>query len=148
MCANVAAADKSQLLEQLAEMLASNTDEQRLIGEALNNREKLGSTGIGQGVAIPHGRIAGLDQARGVFVRLAEPLAFGAIDGQPVDLIAAMAVPEHNPEQHLHLLAELAEMFSDTALTTAMRQARDSSALQAELAEFSRNRPKNPTWID
>ena len=148
VCANFAAADKPQLLEQLAAMLAGNTDEQRLIGEALMNREKLGSTGIGQGVAIPHGRIAGLDQARGVFVRLAEPLAFGAIDGQPVDLIAAMAVPEHNPEQHLHLLAELAEMFSDTALTTAMRQANDSSALQAELAEFSRNRTKNPTWID
>ena len=89
--ANFAAADKSQLLEKLAAMLASNADERRLIGEALGNREKLGSTGIGHGVAIPHGRIPGLDRARGVFVRLARPLAFGAIDEQPVDLVAAMA---------------------------------------------------------
>ena len=133
---------------ELAAMLASNADERRLIGEALGNREKLGSTGIGHGVAIPHGRIPGLDRARGVFVRLARPLAFGAIDEQPVDLVAAMAVPEHNPEQHLHLLAELAEMFSDSGLTAAMRSARDSSALQAELAEFSRNRLKSLTWTD
>ena len=146
--ANFAAADKSQLLEKLAAMLASNADERRLIGEALGNREKLGSTGIGHGVAIPHGRVPGLDRARGVFVRLARPLAFGAIDEQPVDLVAAMAVPEHNPEQHLHLLAELAEMFSDSGLTAAMRSARDSSALQAELAEFSRNRLKSLTWTD
>ncbi len=146
--ANIAAADKPQLLEQLAAMLAGNAEERRQIGEALDIREKLGSTSIGHGVAIPHGRIAGLDRARAVLVRLSHPLPFGAIDGQPVDLVAAMAVPEHNPEQHLHLLAELAEMFSDTRLTTAMRQARDSSALRAELAEFSRNRPKSPTWID
>ncbi len=146
--ANVSAADKPQLLEKLAAMLAGNADEQHLIGAALGNREQLGSTGIGHGVAIPHGRIAGLDLPRAVLVRLAEPLAFGAIDGQPVDLVAAMAVPEHNPEQYLHLLAELAEMFSDTRLTKAMRRARDSDALRAELAEFSRNRLKDATWID
>ena len=146
--ANVAAADKAQLLQHLAAMLAANSAEQRLIGEALSNREKLGSTGIGRGVAIPHGRVVGLDRARAVLLRLSRPLDFNAMDGQPVDLVAALAVPEHNPEQHLQLLAELAEMFSDTRLTSAMRQAQDSGELQSELAEFSRNRPKSPQWID
>jgi len=146
--ANVAAADKAQLLEQLAAMLAGSSAEQWLIGEALNSREKLGSTGIGRGVAIPHGRVPGLDRARAVLLRLSSPLDFNALDGLPVDLVAAMAVPEHNPEQHLQLLAELAEMFSDSRLTTAMRQAQDSGELQAELAEFSRNRPKSPPWTD
>lgn len=146
--ANVAAADKAQLLEQLAAMLAGSSAEQRLIGEALNSRERLGSTGIGRGVAIPHGRVPGLDRARAVLLRLSSPLDFNALDGLPVDLVAAMAVPEHNPEQHLQLLAELAEMFSDSRLTTAMRQAQDSGELQAELAEFSRNKPKSPPWTD
>ncbi|MFZ1838161.1 MAG: PTS sugar transporter subunit IIA, partial [Dokdonella sp.] len=74
--ANVAAADKAQLLEQLAAMLAGSSAEQRLIGEALNSRERLGSTGIGRGVAIPHGRVPGLDRARAVLLRLSSPLVF------------------------------------------------------------------------
>lgn len=148
VCAKVAVEDKHGLLEQLADMLADTADERHSIIEALRDREKLGSTGIGRGVAIPHARIAGLDRPRAALVQLAQPLPFDAVDGQSVDLIAAMLAPEHSPEQHLVLLAELAELFSQDELTTAMRNAADGSALRAELAEFTRNRDKGAPWID
>lgn len=140
--AKVAVEDKSGLLEQLADLLSSSADERHSIIEALRDREKLGSTGIGRGVAIPHARVAGLSKPRAALVQLAQPLAYGAIDGQPVDLVAAMLAPEHSPEQHLLLLAELAELFSQDDLTAAMRDAEDSSALHAELTKFTRNQVK------
>lgn len=108
----------------------------------------LGSTGLGNGVAIPHGRIDGLDKPRVALIRLSEPLAFGSIDGEPVDLVAAMVVPEHNTDLHLQLLAELAEFFSHKEMVKTLRKAADGSALHAELAEFSRNRLKDATWTD
>lgn len=148
VCTNLAAEDKSQLLEKLAVMLARNSDELPLIAAALKERERLGSTGLGNGVAIPHGRIDGLDKPRVALIRLAEPLAFGSIDGKPVDLVAAMVVPEHDTDLHLQLLAELAEFFSDKDMVKALRTAADGSVLYAELAEFSRNRLKDATWID
>ncbi len=148
VCAKLVVADKFQLLEHLASLLGSSADERSAILSALHEREKLGSTGIGRGVAIPHARIAGLTKPRAALVQLAQPLAFGALDGQPVDLVAAMLAPEHSPEQHLHLLAELAELFSQEELTRTMRNAEDGSALRAELAEFTRNRIKDAQWID
>ncbi len=80
---------------------------------SLAAREKLGSTGLGQGVAIPHGRIKGLQQARGAFVRLARPIPFDAPDGKPVSQVFVLLVPEHATDQHLQLLSELAQMFSE-----------------------------------
>ncbi|HET9033349.1 MAG TPA: PTS sugar transporter subunit IIA [Dokdonella sp.] len=148
ICAKVAVEDKSALLEQLADLLACSVDERQLIVEALRDREKLGSTGIGRGVAIPHARIAGLAGPRAALMQLEQPLPFDAIDGQPVDLVAAMLAPEHSPEEHLLLLAELAELFSQEVLTTAMRNATTGSALRAELAEFTQNRAKEASWID
>ena len=108
----------------------------------------LGSTGLGNGVAIPHGRMDSLDKPRVALVRLAEPLEFGSIDGQPVDLVAAMVVPGQNTDLHLQLLAELAEFFSSNEVVKALRKAPDGSALRAELAEFSRSRLKDATWTD
>ena len=148
VCARLVATDKRQLLDHVASLLAGDADEEQMIAAALSQREKLGSTGIGRGVAIPHARIEGINEVRAALIQLAEPIAFDAIDGQPVDLIAAMVVPEHSPEQHLHLLAELAELFSSSELTTAMRHAESGSALREELAEFVRNKTKSPTWID
>src|SRR5204863_7198967 len=83
--------------------------------DSLSAREKLGSTGLGQGIAIPHGRIKGLAEAQGAFARLAEPIAFDAPDGKPVKEVFVLLVPEHATEQHLQLLSELAQMFSDRA---------------------------------
>lgn len=148
VCTNLAAVDKSQLLEKLAEVLARGGDEQAVIAAALKEREMLGSTGLGNGVAIPHGRIVGLDIPRVALIRLDKAMEFGSFDGQPVDLVAAMVVPEHSTDLHLQLLAELAEFFSDKERVKALRKATDGSALREELAEFSRNRLKDAPWID
>lgn len=142
------ARDKASLLRKLAALLGGNPAERELIRTALAEREALGSTGLGHGVAIPHGRIAGIDRARAAFVRLARPIAFGSADGVDVDLVAALVVPAHQTDQHLQLLAELAEAFSDAQLMARFRHAADSSALRAELAEFGRNRSKGPAWTD
>lgn len=129
---------KKRLLELLATRLADGggADLERRIFDSLCCREKLGSTGLGHGVAIPHGRIAGLGTAVGAFVRLSEPLAFDALDARPIDLIFALAVPEHFTNQHLMLLSQLAEMFSDTAFCARLRAARDNGALYAALSEW------------
>ena len=99
-------------------------------------RERLGSTGLGHGVAIPHGRTSALPGAVGAFLRLAEPIDFSALDGQPVDLVFALAVPEHFSHQHLLLLSQLAEMFSDAAFCARLRTAPDNGALYALLADW------------
>lgn len=136
--AGVSITSKKRLLELLAARLADggSAELERRIFDSLCTREKLGSTGLGHGVAIPHGRIAGLTAAVGTFVRLSEPLAFDAIDGHPVDLVFAMAVPEHFTNQHLMLLSQLAEMFSDAAFCARLRSARDNGALYAALADW------------
>ena len=88
--------------------------------DSLFARERLGSTGLGQGVAIPHGRIKGLKDALGAFLRLAQPVPFDAPDGKPVSLVFVLLVPEKATEKHLQILSELAQMFSDRALREAM----------------------------
>ena len=81
--------------------------------DSLFAREKLGSTGLGQGVAIPHGRIKGIKEAVGALVRMREPIPFDAPDGAPVGLIFVLLVPERATDLHLQILSELAQMFSD-----------------------------------
>ena len=90
---------------------------------ALSQREKLGSTGLGQGVAIPHGRIKGLKQAEGVFVRTQTPIEFSAPDGAPVSMVFVMLVPEQANESHLRLLSELAQIFSDRGFRDRLGEA-------------------------
>lgn len=124
--------DKAGLIDRLAAILAVD-DDIEIAREALAARERLGSTGLGHGVAIPHGRSTKISEARAAFVRLAEPIDFGADDGRPVDLVAALLVPAHFTDQHLKLLAELAELFSDPSLTAALRAATDTAALRAVL---------------
>ncbi len=145
---NFKATSKGDLLQRLSLLLAADASEAGLILDALGTREALGSTGLGRGVAIPHGRIDGLSRARAAFVRLASPLDFDAIDGQPVDLVAAIAVPARFNDHHLKLLGELAEMFSDAVMTNALREAADGSALHAKLAEFAGTRLRDSAWTD
>jgi PTS system nitrogen regulatory IIA component len=130
--------DKAGLIDRLAAILAVD-DDIEVAREALAARERLGSTGLGHGVAIPHGRSAKISEARAAFVRLAEPIDFGADDGKPVDLVAALLVPAHFTDQHLKLLAELAELFSDPSLTSALREAADAPALRTVLEGGLRN---------
>lgn len=120
--------DKPALIEQLARLLAEG-DDIAVVRDALNARERLGSTGLGHGVAIPHGRSASINEARAAFVKLASPVDFGADDRQGVDLVAALIVPAHFTDQHLKLLAELAELFSNPALTDELRGAPDAPSL-------------------
>ena len=124
------ASSKKRVFEQ-AGLLFENLDgiARSLVFESLFSREKLGSTGLGQGVAIPHGRIKGLKEALGAFVRLAQPVAFDAPDGNPVSLVFVLLVPEKATEKHLQILSELAQMFSDKALREAMMSAPDAAAL-------------------
>jgi PTS system nitrogen regulatory IIA component len=97
--------------------------------DSLFARERLGSTGLGQGVAIPHGRIKGLRDCVGAFCRLQNPVPFDAPDGKPVNLVFALLVPEHATEKHLEILSELAQMFSDRAQREALAAAADAQSL-------------------
>ncbi|MBW7903661.1 MAG: PTS IIA-like nitrogen regulatory protein PtsN [Rhodocyclaceae bacterium] len=96
--------------------------------DSLFAREKLGSTGLGQGVAIPHGRIKGLKDAHGAFLRLAGPVPFDAPDGKPVSLLFILLVPEQANELHLQILSELAQRFSDREFREALLAAPDAES--------------------
>ena len=121
---------KKRLFEQ-AGLLFENQDAvaRSVVFDSLFARERLGSTGLGQGVAIPHGRIKGLKEARGAFLRLAQPVPFDAPDGNPVNLVFVLLVPEKATEKHLQILSELAQMFSDRTLRDAMSGAADAPTL-------------------
>ena len=128
---DVHAGSKKRLLEIVSEKLADNSDQlgQREIFESLIARERLGSTGLGNGVAIPHGRVKGIQHVEAAFVRLAKPLAFESADGQPVDILFALAVPEDCGEDHLKLLAHIAELFSEPGFLEKLRATNTSAEL-------------------
>ncbi len=128
---DVHSSSKKRLLEIISRELARNSDDlnQREVFESLCARERLGSTGLGKGVAIPHGRVKGSHDVQASFIRLKKPLPFDAIDGEPVDLLFAIAVPENCNEDHLKLLAQVAELFSDPDLLMQLRAAEGSGNL-------------------
>jgi PTS system nitrogen regulatory IIA component len=128
---------KKRLFEQVGLMFENHNGIARsLVFDSLFARERLGSTGLGQGVAIPHGRIKGLKDALGAFVRLAQPVPFDAPDTKPVTLLFVLLVPEQATEKHLQILSELAQMFSDRALRDAMTGAADAAALHQLIAAW------------
>jgi PTS system nitrogen regulatory IIA component len=131
ICCEVRSSSKKRLLEFISEELARNNDDldQREIFESLCARERLGSTGLGKGVAIPHGRVKGSHDVQTTFIRLKKPLPFDALDGESVDLLFALAVPEDCSEDHLKLLSQIAELFSDPDLLRQLREAEDSGKL-------------------
>jgi PTS system nitrogen regulatory IIA component len=100
-------------------------------------RESLGSTGVGRGVAVPHARLAGLDRMRAVLVRLDKPVAFDAVDGQPVDLLFVLLAPEQSESQHLRALARVSRLFRQSEVREQLRQARTPDALHAILSRTS-----------
>ena len=128
---------KKRLFEQIGLLFENNHGIARsIVFDSLFARERLGSTGLGQGVAIPHGRIKGLKEALGAFVRLGQPVPFDAPDGKPVNLLFVLLVPEQATEKHLQILSELAQMFSDRALREAMAAAADAGALHQLIATW------------
>jgi PTS system nitrogen regulatory IIA component len=107
-----------------------------LVSDNLFARERAGSTGLGHGVAVPHGRIKGLKAPLGAFVRLAEPIPFESPDGQPVNLLFFLLIPDHVTQQHLEILSELAEMFSDAAFRTLLATDPDAASVHARIVNW------------
>jgi PTS system nitrogen regulatory IIA component len=137
---------KKRLFEQIGLLFENSRQIPRArVFDSLFDREKLGSTGLGYGVAIPHGRIKTLKEPVCAFVRTAAPIAFESPDGQPVSLVFAMLVPEHATEAHLELLSELAQMFSDASLREALAATADIQAAHRLITEWSPYAPAQRT---
>jgi nitrogen PTS system EIIA component len=128
---------KKRMFEQAGLLFENNQGVARsLVFDSLFARERLGSTGLGQGLAIPHGRIKGLKEAVGAFVRLAQPVPFDAPDGKPVSLVFLLLVPEQATEQHLRVLSELAQMLSDRELREKLSTATDAGTLHQHITAW------------
>jgi nitrogen PTS system EIIA component len=129
---------KKRLFEQIGLMFENENRVARAqVFDALFAREKLGSTGLGLGVAIPHGRLKGLRETLVVFVRTKEGVPFESPDGLPVRLVFAMLVPEHATEQHLNVLSELAQLFSDADLRDRLLAENDIGQVHRLLQEWT-----------
>jgi PTS system nitrogen regulatory IIA component len=134
--ASLKAHGKKQLLQELAERAAKLTGlSDRRIFETLIERERLGSTGMGQGIAIPHGRIAGLPKIVGLFARLETPIAYEAVDDQPVDLVFLLLAPEGAGADHLKALARVSRLLRNKATCEKLRAASKPEVLYALLTE-------------
>ncbi|GAB6196516.1 PTS sugar transporter subunit IIA [Lysobacter xanthus] len=131
--------DRDGVLDRVASLLAQPIEGHGLpaaaLADSLRARERLSSTALGHGVAIPHARIGGLDRARGAFVVLRTPVSFAAPDARPVDLVFAMAVPEDEVAGHLAHLGEIAERFSNADFRDALRGAADDRDLARHLLD-------------
>jgi PTS system nitrogen regulatory IIA component len=129
---DVEAGSKKRVFEQAGIVFENSLGiAQSTIFDSLLARERLGSTGLGQGIAIPHGRIKGLKHASGALLRLTHPIPFDAPDGRPVSLLFVLLVPEQATEQHLQILSEIAERFSDPAFRDALVAAQSPAAAVA-----------------
>jgi nitrogen PTS system EIIA component len=133
---NLRAANKRQALQELAKRAATITGRnERAIFEVLLERERLGTTGIGSGTAIPHGRMPDLQQLYAVFARLEKPVDFEAIDNQPVDLIFLLLTPDAAGADHLKALARLSRLLRDKAMCEKLRGTDSADALYALLTD-------------
>lgn len=128
---------KKRAFEQVGLLFENNHNIARsVVFDSLFAREKLGSTGLGQGIAIPHGRIKGLKGAIGAIVRMKQPIPFDAPDGQNVNLIFVLLVPDRATDLHLQILSELAQMFSDKPFRESLLNAQDAAQLHQLIAEW------------
>jgi PTS system nitrogen regulatory IIA component len=133
----VDATSKKRLFEQVGQLFEDRAQIGRAtVFDSLFAREKLGSTGLGQEIAIPHGRIKGLKHALGAFVRPRQPIPFDAPDGKPVAQVFVLLVPEQATEAHLQLLSELAQMFSDKSFREQLAAATEPAEVHALFARW------------
>jgi PTS system nitrogen regulatory IIA component len=134
--ASVKAVSKKQLLQELSAFASAQSGLlESDIFEALLQRERLGSTGIGHGIAIPHGKLPKLDRLIGIFARLEKPVDFDALDGQHVDLVFLLLAPEGAGADHLKALSRVARALRDPAIAQKLRKSHDASALFALLTQ-------------
>ena len=138
----VSAANKRQVLGVIADVAARTfgVDADEAL-EGLVEREAAGSTGVGQGVAIPHARLSGVDRVRAVFMRLETPVAFGAVDDKPVDLLVALFAPKDADSSHLRALARVSRMMRQPELREQLRQARSADAVHVMLTQAQESKP-------
>jgi PTS system nitrogen regulatory IIA component len=128
---------KKRAFEQAGLIFENNCGIARsTVSDNLFARERLGSTGLGHGVAVPHGRIRGLKAPLAAFVRLSEPIPFESPDGEPVKLLIFLLIPDNVTQQHLEILSEIAEMFSDRAFRVAMTEDLDADSLHQRLVSW------------
>jgi len=128
---DIEATSKGKLFDQAAELFSQTLSlNPSQIAGSLLEREKLGSTALGQGIAIPHGRVKGLREATGAFIRIRSPLEFEAPDGKPVTLVFVLLVPERANDVHLQILGELATLFSDREVRRQLAEAPDERVAQ------------------
>ena len=133
-------ANKKQALQEMAAKAAALTGrDERDIFETLMQREKLGSTGVGHGVAIPHGKLAGLERLVGVFALLDKPIDFDSLDGEPVDVVFLLLAPESAGADHLKALARIARVLRDDETSAKLRAADDAAAMYTLLTENVRS---------
>jgi nitrogen PTS system EIIA component len=125
---------KKRAFEQAGLLFENNHGIARsTVSDNLFARERLGSTGLGHGVAVPHGRIKGLKAPLAAFVRLAEPIPFESPDGEPVKLLIFLLIPDNVTQQHLEILSEIAEMFSNDAFRTLLAEEKDAATVHARI---------------
>jgi PTS system nitrogen regulatory IIA component len=134
--ANLRASSKKQALQELAKRAAEITGEsERAIFEVLLERERLGTTGVGNGIAIPHGKLASLPRLYALFAKLEQPIDFDAIDEQPVDLICLLLAPQTAGADHLKALAQVSRLLRDRQVCEKLRGANSAEAIYALLTE-------------
>jgi len=128
---NVKISSKKRMLEELAELLSRQLPamDQHTVFSILNERERLGSTGIGHGIALPHGRLNGIQEPIAAAMKLQKPLNFDAIDDQPIILVIGLLVPAEATDQHLRILSDLAGAFSDSGFRRTVSEASDADTL-------------------
>ena len=128
---------KKRAFEQAGLIFENNAGIARsAVSDNLFARERLGSTGLGHGVAVPHGRVKGLKAPIAAFVRLAEAIPFESPDGLPVSLLVFLLIPDHVTQQHLEILSEVAEMFSDAAFREVLAKATDAATAHARIVTW------------
>ncbi|WP_431861549.1 PTS IIA-like nitrogen regulatory protein PtsN [Azospirillum sp.] len=134
--ANLKAGSKKQALQDMARRAAELTGQhERAVFDVLLERERLGTTGVGHGIAIPHGKLPGLERVHGVFARLERPIDFDAIDEQPVDLIFLLLAPEHAGADHLKALARVSRLLRDQGMCEKLRGSDSADAIYALLTQ-------------
>ena len=132
------AQNKKQLLQELSQTMAGLVAiDHRLIFETLHRREKLGSTGLGQGIAIPHGRLSTINRVHGLFARLAAPIDFDSPDNEPVDLVFVLLAPDHAGADHLTALARISRLLREPVTLAKLRGTDTAEGLYAILTEPS-----------
>ncbi len=134
---NVQGGSKKRVLEQIAKVIAQDLPDldAQAIFESLFAREKLGSTGFGNGIAIPHGKLPGISRITGIFARLENPVDFEALDDQPVDLVFLLLAPEGAGADHLKALSRIARVLRDSDIVSKIRGTKDAAAIHTFLSQ-------------